>query len=389
MTGKPNFCAADGCEREIGPKAYFCRQCAIADVNDRHPYAEPCTSYAKQTAHHLDFVCTECGFDSAEHPGSGRVELRKITVGGRLTSWGERHAGMAGRHARPTAEAEERRSTDRAEARDVPTLEATLVRTEEARAEDVLDLDARVLPADDREAEAGAEAEAAADASATGNGDDHAPGRAPAMVRAAGPKVTWNASFPNRPCWTCGSRPIGHFTDGSPRYGCSHEPSTVSALFEWIDVPLRVTLTEAEIEIARKCGRKRLDDSIAKGLKDKLGVNAAWKHVQGATGEIAFARWAGLPFRCHTGRYAGTSDVGKVQVRAVDRSDYRLRVYPSDPGDMAVLLVLVKPTYCEMRGWIRAGAAKRPEWQEDPHGAGWRGFFVPTEALRDPAELRT
>lgn len=66
-----------GCGRATeGKKFVRCRVCAVAFVKGRrHPYAEPCERYVAEPVAHLQhFTCRECGFDSAMHPGSGRVD---------------------------------------------------------------------------------------------------------------------------------------------------------------------------------------------------------------------------------------------------------------------------------------------------------------------------
>ena len=74
-------CSNPGCGREIGKKWTLCRPCALAHIRDRHPYVEACSSYVRDKVAHLSgFLCSECGFDSAEHPGGARVALEKVRI---------------------------------------------------------------------------------------------------------------------------------------------------------------------------------------------------------------------------------------------------------------------------------------------------------------------
>jgi hypothetical protein len=74
-------CSNPGCTRAIAKRWTLCRQCAIAHTRGTHPYVEPCPSYVRDKVAHLSgFLCAECGFDSAEHPGSGRVALDKVRI---------------------------------------------------------------------------------------------------------------------------------------------------------------------------------------------------------------------------------------------------------------------------------------------------------------------
>jgi hypothetical protein len=73
-------CHNEGCSRSISKKWILCRPCAVADVAGRHAYLEPCAEYRRGPVWHLDMNCAECGFDSAAHPGKGRVMLTPVTV---------------------------------------------------------------------------------------------------------------------------------------------------------------------------------------------------------------------------------------------------------------------------------------------------------------------
>lgn len=69
-----DVCAS--CGREIAKKHFRCRPCAIGKTTGRHAYIEPCEHYVAEPVAHLQhFTCRNCGFDSAAHPGGGRVAL--------------------------------------------------------------------------------------------------------------------------------------------------------------------------------------------------------------------------------------------------------------------------------------------------------------------------
>lgn len=81
MPDRPAICSNPGCGREIARKNVLCRPCAKGHTRDRHPYIEPCARYVAEPVAHLQgFLCAECGFDSAEHPGRGRVALTKVRI---------------------------------------------------------------------------------------------------------------------------------------------------------------------------------------------------------------------------------------------------------------------------------------------------------------------
>lgn len=81
---KPDaVCSNVHCDREIPAKYRLCHPCGLAWSKDaghtRHPYLEPCPSYQKLPLAHLQgFLCGECGFRSADHPGGGRVSPHRV-----------------------------------------------------------------------------------------------------------------------------------------------------------------------------------------------------------------------------------------------------------------------------------------------------------------------
>lgn len=81
MAKADGFCRNEGCSNAtFSKKAVLCRPCALGAHRGRHPYAEPCPSYERGFAWHLDSTCAECGYDSALHPGGGRARLERVAI---------------------------------------------------------------------------------------------------------------------------------------------------------------------------------------------------------------------------------------------------------------------------------------------------------------------
>lgn len=81
MPDKPTLCSNPGCDHEIGRKYVLCRPCAVAHVRGSRPYIEPCGQYVGEPVRHLhNWTCQECGYDSAEHPGSGRQAAELVRI---------------------------------------------------------------------------------------------------------------------------------------------------------------------------------------------------------------------------------------------------------------------------------------------------------------------
>lgn len=188
-------------------------------------------------------------------------------------------------------------------------------------------------------------------------------------------------------CATCGADPVGTYNDGSPRYPstCDHAPIYGGQAVE----PERIVieLSPADMALGRACGEKRLADSKRRKLRDKLGVDATWKHEIGAQGEIAFARWLGVPWECTTGAF-GKPDVAGCQIKTRQKTSYELVVHDNDPGRTPCVLISAHPPRFWIRGWIFARDAKRPEWKKTVVG-DWEGYFVPTHELRPMADFLT
>jgi hypothetical protein len=66
------ICMAEGCSRPcFGKKWTLCRPCAVAHSRGLEVFTAPCTDYVRETVWHLMPSCATCGFDSADHPGTG------------------------------------------------------------------------------------------------------------------------------------------------------------------------------------------------------------------------------------------------------------------------------------------------------------------------------
>lgn len=108
-------------------------------------------------------------------------------------------------------------------------------------------------------------------------------------------------------------------------------------------------------------------------------VELGWQnHIEGALGEIAFAKWANLfPSGAFT---LNAVDVGRFEVRTRSRQGYDLIVHPKDKDDAIFILVVgIDGTY-ELQGWIRGADAKQQRhWNEPVKGRA--AFFVRREFL--------
>lgn len=147
-----------------------------------------------------------------------------------------------------------------------------------------------------------------------------------------------------------------------------------------------VTLEDYEIRLAAEVGISRRIESLRGGESrhragQEQGEALTWQqHIEGALGEMAFAKWRNLYWSGSVNTFQNGGDVGAIQVRTGSKPGHRLIIRESDKDeDVFVLLTGRAPTYT-IHGWIRGRDAKRPEWRTDPGGHGI-AFFVPQEAL--------
>lgn len=141
------------------------------------------------------------------------------------------------------------------------------------------------------------------------------------------------------------------------------------------------------------CAKVMVKDAIKLGMKDRFGNNSVTSHFWGALGEIAFARYIGEEWECHS-KDGARPDVGRYEVRAIepDKGIY-LKAKKNDPYDRPIAFVahLVGGTPMRERGaksaalilgWTLAGTIKEIGKLED-----WGGRNAFAYMLRDASVL--
>jgi len=151
---------------------------------------------------------------------------------------------------------------------------------------------------------------------------------------------------------------------------------------------IAVTLTRFEMLIAASIGVRRHIGVAANGQhRSPLGDGDAWGNdIEGACGEVAFAKVANVYYDGSVNTFTKGGDVGKVQIRTRRKPTYELIIRPHDRDDDVFVLVRgVAPRY-QVVGWLVAREAKRAEWLHD-YGDGAPAYFVPDGALRPIEDL--
>ena len=144
-----------------------------------------------------------------------------------------------------------------------------------------------------------------------------------------------------------------------------------------------ITLTGYEMFMAAMVGVRRQIEAMQNGLTSNVGFEGApWEiHIQGAAGEMAYAKFQDRYWSGSVNTFKQGGDVGDVQIRTRSKSDYDLLIRDGDRDDDYFVLVLGIAPKFEIVGWIRAGDAKQPEYLKE-HGGRPAAYFVPQPALR-------
>jgi hypothetical protein len=143
-------------------------------------------------------------------------------------------------------------------------------------------------------------------------------------------------------------------------------------------------LTWCEMLLAAITGFARRIQSRVKNKSDndmaKPKNNEEWgNEIEGAGGEMAFAKWANVYWHPGVGTYKAP-DVGGYQVRTRTESWYDLIVRNNDKDDDRFALVLGKMPDYQIVGWISGREAKQDRWRRN-HGGYGPAWFVPQAAL--------
>ncbi len=152
-------------------------------------------------------------------------------------------------------------------------------------------------------------------------------------------------------------------------------------------------MTWYEKRQARLCGLLRHRSAWARlsnrnGNRYETEEESIAKHVRGAAAELAVAKALNRYWHASVDTFHDGADVGAtIQVRWRSNPEYDLIIRDDDQDDHYFFLVTgsVDEDFV-VRGWIRGGQGKRPEWRRN-HGGYRPAYFVPQDVLR-PLEIQ-
>ena len=150
-----------------------------------------------------------------------------------------------------------------------------------------------------------------------------------------------------------------------------------------------IKLTEYELFYAAIVGVRRQVQALLGNLPNRHGFDGdGWGvHIEGAAGEMAYAKFRNKYWSCSVGTFQSGGDVGEVQVRTRSKQDYDLIVRKDDPDDAFFVLVIGQSPSFRICGWMKGGDAKQDKWLQT-HGGREPAYFVPQADLESFAHTR-
>ena len=145
---------------------------------------------------------------------------------------------------------------------------------------------------------------------------------------------------------------------------------------------MTVELTASEMYFAAMVGVRRYINVRKGAHRSPLAENHdVWgNNIEGACGELAFAKAVNIYWDGSINTFKMRADVGLVEVRTRRKAGYELIVRDSDPDGRVFVLVQGEAPRFTVMGWYRSEQAKRPEWLQT-HGGGSPAYFVPNGHL--------
>lgn len=151
-----------------------------------------------------------------------------------------------------------------------------------------------------------------------------------------------------------------------------------------------VTLTPSEIIVGATVGTLRHAESIKNGSADAHEldptVSGLSLHVEGASAELALAKFLGKYWPCTVNTFKQPDLSKKIQVKHTNKSKPRLLVRPNDEDDHVFVLVTGRSPHFQIHGWMYGREAKQKKWEDNPLGRPL-AWFVPKEELHDITTL--
>lgn len=146
-----------------------------------------------------------------------------------------------------------------------------------------------------------------------------------------------------------------------------------------------VVLSWQEAFFGAMIGIRRQIEAVRRELPDRHGANSddGWRmHIEGACGEMAYAKGCNRFWTAGVNTYKGESDMpGGIEIRTRSSDHYDLIVRADDSNDRYYILVIGRcPRYRLIGGIWGSEAKARNEWVQS-YGGREPAWFVPQSEL--------
>lgn len=140
---------------------------------------------------------------------------------------------------------------------------------------------------------------------------------------------------------------------------------------------ITVTLTDVGERAAAEVAEWRVREAKRLNARDRFGIDSVDSHYWGCAGEIAIARYLGLPWRAASGEWA-VADVGRYEVRAVaPGARWAAKAKDNDPPERAVAIVVMRTRrQAGIAGWTTVEEIRRLGRWEDPGKRNAPAWFL-------------
>lgn len=154
---------------------------------------------------------------------------------------------------------------------------------------------------------------------------------------------------------------------------------------------MEIKLEKYEVDLATFIGNKRYEEAILQNKRDSHGFNKSQEearkiHIDGACGELAFAKAMNLYYSGSINTYKSGGDVGDIQVRTRSKHSFDLIIRNNDSDSNIFVLVTGKDSNYIIHGWILAKDAKQKEYVQN-YGGRPPAYFIPKNKLNPLSSL--
>ena len=147
---------------------------------------------------------------------------------------------------------------------------------------------------------------------------------------------------------------------------------------------VRIRLERYECILAAEVGMRRHLAALWDQRADRHGFTGdGWGiHIEGAAGEMAFAKSSDMYWSGSVNTFNGGGDVGhNIQVRTRSSHDFDLIIRSGDSDDSVFVLVTGAIPDFWVRGWLWGREGKIDRYLQN-HGGRPPAWFVPSRNLR-------